>query len=374
MWRHRLLLFIFCLGLPVGGFAYSWGKLDFTSSATLNESYDDNITYASKHALSDAITQVALGLMGSYGGKTEGFSFGGDLRYDVFARYSNFDNLSEHLAGMAQKELNDHNRVSFRDDFTHAQEPRSFEDQFGRTGGRYSYYADSAGIVYAHDFTQQLSADLHYNYAFTIYSRDDISDSYLNKVGTAWQYVFDAETIALFSYDYSLRNFDPGLSAYVHTVAVGARRYLTSQLYLEGDSGVDVFETYAKHSYVKPLFTVALNDVVDSVTVAGITFTREYSPNAYFEDILNSWRVAGNISHSFFPRFTAAGSLFWGRGTYITTRVKDELTGIDVNATYDLGHNTQVFVDNNYSQTRSNVASRAYTRNRVSLGIKVSFG
>jgi hypothetical protein len=369
----RIFLFLAVLFCPVAVFAYTVGNVELKPYATLAEAYDDNITYSEHNRISDFITQSLLGLQANYAGKTTTFSLLGALRYDTFAEHRAFDNLSEDFSLNVKKELSQHDSISFADTFIHAQEPRSFEDAFGRTNGRYSYYQNTANTAYTHELSQNLSFDLHDTYGSIVYSRNDIADSYLDKVGSAWQYAYNPETIALFSYDYSLRYFDPGPSMSMHTVMAGARRYLTNQLYVEGDAGVDSFITYAKHSYTKPLFTVALNDTVNGTTVAGLNFTREYSPNGYYEDVLDSWRISGNLQHQLSARLMGNLNFFWGEGKYITTNVKDELTGARAALAYDLFSNTQLLTEYSYSLARSTVISHEYRRNSVRLGAKVVF-
>jgi len=370
---NRVVLFLTVLFCPAAVFAYTAGNLELKPYATLTEAYDDNITYTDHNRINDFVTQSLLGLQANYAGKTASFSLLGALRYDVFAEHRTFDNLSEDFSLNAKKELSQHDSISFADTFLHAQEPRSFEDAFGRTSGRYSYYQNTANTAYTHELSQNLSFDLHDTYGAIIYSRNDIADSYLDKVGTAWQYAYNPETIALFSYDYSLRFFDPGPSMSMHTAMAGVRRYLTNQLYIEGDGGVDSFITYSKRSYTKPLFIFALNDTLNGTTVAGINFTREYLPNGYYEDVLDSWRISGNIQRQIFARLAGNLNFFWGEGKYITTGAKDELTGAKIGFAYDLFPNTQLLTDYSYSRTRSTIVSHEYRRDSVRLGAKVAF-
>ena len=364
---------LFCLALGGRAFAYALGNVELKPVASLSEVYDDNITYSNHNRISDFITQSLLGVSANYAGKTANFTFVGALRYDVFAENPSFDNLSENFVLNAKKDLSQYDSLSFSNSFNHAQEPRSFEDEFGRTNGRYSYYYNNTTTAYSRDLSQNLSFDLHETHELLVYSRNNISDAYLDKIGSAWHYAYNPETVALLSYDYSLSHFDPGTSMSEHTVTIGARRYLTNQFYVEGDSGVDIFTSFAKRSYVEPLFSVTLNDTVDNVTVAGLNFTKEYSPNLYSEDVLDAWRISANIQRQLFARLAGNMNFFWGQGTYITSKTKDDLIGAKVGLAYDLSPKVQLLVDYSYSHVSSNIDSREYYRNSTRLGVKVSF-
>jgi hypothetical protein len=369
----KVLLSIFLLALSWPALAYQVGNVEINTSAAVRETFDDNITYLNTDPKGDFITTATLGLSAKYEGKAQSLDFLGQVHQEIFARNDNFDNTSYDFNLNFQKELSHYDRISIKNLFLHAQEPRSSEDAFGRTSGRYSYYKNRFSLGYSHDFSEQISLTGSYANEADLFSLSGQSDSYLNRIGVSLEDALSSTAILLFSYDLSYRNFDPGKNALTNTLATGLRYYFTKQLYLEGNTGLDIIDSYDNRTYFKPLINLSLIDDVDKNTRANITFSHKYSTNAYEQNIFNYTQISGSVTRRLLERLAVSLNGFYGEGKYIGIDIKDKLTGAGIGFAYDIGHNIKATLNYNYERTHSNVDTREYAKNSISLGLEVDF-
>jgi hypothetical protein len=369
----KVLLIIFLLALSWPALAYQVGNVEINPSAAVRETFDDNITYLNTDPKQDFITTATLGLSAKYEGKTQSLDFLGHINQEIFARNNDFNNTSEDFTLNFQKELSRYDRISLKNLFLHAQDPRSFEDAFGRTSGRYSYYKNRFSLGYSHDFSKQISLTGSYANEADLFSLSSQSDSYLNRIGLRLEDALSSSAILLFSYDLAYRTFDPGKNALTNTLAAGLRYYFTKQLYLEGNTGLDIIDSYDNRTYFKPLIKVSLIDDVDENTRTNITFSHKYSTNAYEQNIFNYTQIFCSVTRRLLERLAVSLNGFYGKGKYIGTDIKDKLTGAGIGFSYDIGHNIKGTLNYNYERAHSNVDSRGYAKNSITLGLEVDF-
>lgn len=366
-----LIIFLAASYQPV--FAYHVGNVEINPSASVRETYDDNITYVNTDPKQDFITTATLGLSAKYEGKTESLDFLGQVHQEIFAKNDKFDNTSEDFTLNFQKEFSRYDRISLKDVFLHAQEPRSFEDAFGRTSGRYSYSKNRFSLGYSHDFSKQISLTGSYANEADVFSLSGQSDSYLNRIGLRLEDALSSSAILLFSYGLAYRNFVPGKNALTNTLTTGLRYYFTKQLYLEGNAGVDIIDSFDNRTYCKPLVNFSLIDDVDENTRTNITFSHKYSTNAYEQNIFNYTQISASVTRRLLERLAVSLNGFYGEGKYIGLDIKDKLTGAGVGFAYDIGHNIKGTLNYNYERTQSNIDTREYAKNSISLGLEVDF-
>lgn len=369
----KLSLLIFVFSSLTNAYAYKVGEVDVKIIGGVTETYDDNITYLNTNPKQDFITTATLGLDAKYEGKTQSLDFLGHINQEMFARNNDFNNTSEDFTLNFQKELSRYDRISIKNLFLHAQDPRSFEDAFGRTSGRYSYYENQFSLGYSHDISKQISLTGSYANEADLFSRNDLSDSYLNRIGMSLEDALSSDAILLFSYELAYRNFDPGKNALTNTLAAGLRYYFTKQLYLEGNTGLDIIDSFDNRTYVKPLINLSLIDDVDENTRTNITFSHKYSTNAYEQNIFNYTQIFCSVTRRLLERLAVSLNGFYGKGKYIGTDIKDKLTGAGIGFAYDIGHNIKGTLNYNYERARSNVDTREYAKNSISLGLEVDF-
>lgn len=374
--RRVLNILFFSLGifcLPPVSFADKIGGLDLEPTVSIRETYDDNITYVSSQAKSDFITSLDIGLNAKYEERARSLNLSAGVGRDFFERHANFDNTYENISLSAGQEFSKYSRLSLNDTFSHSEEPRSFEEEFGRAAGRYSIYRNRFGIDYSKEITRQFSLLTRYGNEATQYSRNDLSDSILNSIGLESDYAVSSMTIAFFSYDFARRDFNPGAEASTQTVAGGIRQYLNSQLLLDTKIGVNLVKAYNDQRYHKPLFYASLIEDIDENSRARISFKKEYYTNAYSSDIFNYWELSSAIAQRLSERLSGTISCFYGQGKYITFGIKDKLGGLDTGINYDLSKNVIASLKYAYSETQSNTDSREYKKNTVSAGLKIGF-
>jgi opacity protein-like surface antigen len=349
------------------------GDVDVTVRAGAGEAYDDNITFANTNKKNDSSTNLNLGVDGKYEGKTRSLTFSADLSRQFFDTYTNFDNTSENASLTYNQEFSKYKRMSLKDSFTHSQEPRSLEDEFGRTSGRYSYSRNNISLDYTADISKQLS--LIWRYANEIYdpSRKDLSNSYMNKLGVEADFAFNSQTIGYATYDFSYRTFDPGTSATFNILGAGLRQYFTNQLYADLRAGIDFIDSFNDRTYTKPSYQFSLTDEFDKESQLTLAILKEYSANAYSEDLFNYWQVSAALARQLLQRLRVNLNVFYGRGEYINFDINDRLRGAAMGLDYDLLHNLKLNLSYSYSKTVSNFSSRDYTRNYVSAGLRMEF-
>jgi len=73
-----------------------------------------------------------------------------------------------------------------------------------------------------------------------------MSDSYLNQGGAELDYALTSRSIFFAAYDFIVRKFSPGKDAATNRASGGVRQYLTDQLYIDADGGVDFIDSYDK--------------------------------------------------------------------------------------------------------------------------------
>ena len=366
-------LIVFLLALSCPAFAYRMGEIEINPNAAVTETYDDNITYLNINPKQDFITTATLGLSVKYEGKTQSLDFLGHLNQEIFARNNNFNNISEDFNLNFQKEFSRYDRISIKNVFLHAEEPRSFEDAFGRTSGRYSYYDNRFSMGYSHDISKQITLTGSYANETYLLSRNDQSDSYLNRMRVSLEDALSSTAILLFSYDLAYRTFNPGEDALTNTLTTGLRYYLTKQLYLEGNTGLDIIDSYDKRTYFEPLVNLSLIDDVDRNTRINITFNHQYSTIAYQQNLFNYTQISGSFNRQLLKKLAVSLNGFYGEGEYIGADIKDKLTGVGIGFVYDIWHNIKGTLNYNYTRALSNVATREYAKNSISVGLEMDF-
>lgn len=368
-----LFYFIAVFSLPASCLAYKIGEVEVKPSFLIRETYSDNITYAASKTKSDFITTLGMGLSAKYEEKNRSANLAAHLNRDFFERHNNFDNTYEDLSLNLGQEFSKYSRVSLNDTFSHSEEPRSFEDEFGRAAGRYSTYRNRLSIDYNRELTRQISLLARYGLETTQYTRKDLSDSFLNSIGLESDYALSSMTVMFLSYDFARRDFDPGADASTRTAASGIRQYLNSQLFLDTKVGVNFVKAYNNQRYQKPLFSAALTNDIDENTSTKVSFKKEYYANAYSSDIFNYWELSSALTRRLSERLSGAISCFYGQGKYVTFGIKDKLGGLNMGISYDLSKNVLANLDYAYSETESNTEGREYQKNTVSAGLRVGF-
>jgi hypothetical protein len=341
--------------------------------AAAKQLFDDNINYSEKNRNTDFISTLSAGASLNYEGKRTQAEFAADVTQQLYWDLTENNNTSEHLSLVLNHQLTKYDSIQITDTFTHAYDPGSFDEQFGRVSGRYSYYSNQFGLGYMREFSEQLSAKVNYGYDVETTSREDLFDSFVNRVSLEGSYALSSKSIMFTTYEYHNRELESVGNASVNTFGGGWRQNFTEQLSLEGRAGIDLIDSYNGEELTEPMWKLTLIDRLTETHSAILSFTQRYSTNAYTDDIFNSWRVSGGITSQLSKKVLGSATAFYGRGEYDSTGIEDNLFGGQAALSYDLYKNYNLDLSYSYSQTTSNLNSREYRKNVVFLGVSGAF-
>lgn len=353
--------------------AFVYKGLDVDVKGSVGETYDDNIAFSNLDRRKDYITNLIGGLGLRYEGKLRTFEMGTNVTHHLYAEHSDLDNTSEDLSFDFKNEFSRYDGFTLSDVFSHAYEPRSFEEALGRTSGRYSYYRNRAAFEYYRDVSSHLRLAARYGNDFDKLLRSDLKDSFLNRAGVGADYALSSRLSLTSSYEFSNRRFQPGRDATTHGLMGGFRYELTPQLTLESRAGADFIRSYNAREYTRPAVFASLADELDRADRASLSFTKETSANPYAEDIFNFWQVTGTYVRSVSRRLDSAFAAFYGEGEYPEAPLTDKLWGGSVSLTYAILEHWKGSVSYAYSSVDSTQLSRDYDRNAVFLGLILEY-
>jgi hypothetical protein len=356
-------------------YAFLYKGLDIKVGGTVSEMYDDNITHtnSSDNKKEDFTTKLTLGLGVKYEGKTRTLDFTGRINQHIFAKHDNFNNMSEELELNFQNEFSKYDSIRLKNTFTHANEPRGFEETFEGAEGRYGYYRNKFNLDYVRDISKQFTVIARYTNQIDKLSRKDLKDSYLNTLGFEADYIYNADTVFLMSYDFSKRTYDDARAISIHTVAASIRRYITKQLYFDGTGGVDFITSFKDTEDTGEYIQGSLTDEIDENTAISLSFTKRKQTSSYREDFFDSWRISGLFKRQLLERLDCSLSGFYGEGKYKSLNLMDRLRGTNIVFSYNLRENLKGDLTYTYSDIDSTNEARGYTRNTMLLGLTTEF-
>lgn len=371
--RVVLLTVILTITCQAHCYARKIGPFDLSFVSAIHENYDDNVTYKKDNAKRDFITKVDLGLEALYEGKTSQCQLKGNIQQNIFMDNSDFNNMALDLGGKFSHELSKRDRFSFSDTFRRYEDPRSFQDAFGSTAGRYRTQNNVFSTAYERDISSQFGILVRYKNAASWYSRTDLESSVLNTVGVEMDY-YRSSTLSFYgAYDYLVRDFEHGSRATTNELGAGTRFNFTPQLSLDANAGIDFIDSYDGTSYKKPFYKLTLSDLVDENTRPVVSFTKSYSTTSYAKDVFSSWQILIGLVKQLSKRLGINGSVFYGEGEYSSSGNKDKFQGANIGLTYDIKDNVLGTITYAHSQVASNVFTREYTKNVVSVGMTIKF-
>ena len=380
MKKHLLftVMMLFCLvsGLagPLGkAWAFRLGNVEVTPSGGVSETYDDNVAYTKINKVKDYITRPWVGFNASYDNKTTTFTASGNYYHEFYANKHGFDNNGGNFTGSVNSELSKFDRISVSDSFSITEEPRSFEDVFGFTGGQYSSTRNRVDLGYARDISEHFGASLRYSNEINTYSRTSIPKSYYNTAGVEGAYIVSSDLSFIGAYDFTARDFSPGSNARVNTLSGGLRKYITKQLYFDGMGGVDFIDSFSGRKYTKPMALVSLSDDISDRTSATLSFRDRFDTVSYSQDLFDQWQVSAGLTHELFQKLKGTLSAFYGHGEYVSTFVKTNLIGSSAGLSYDINDHWKATADYSYSHETANFPLGGYLKNRVTLGLTAEF-
>ena len=362
-----------CLFLVFPPKASASSGLDLDVKGSVSTAYDDNVTFVKEDKKSDNVTNLLIGLGAKQEGKTHTLALEGNLTQHLFADNPSFNNNSQDVSIDLKKELSRYDRFSATNKFTHAEDPQSFEDDFGRTSGRYSYYRNTFNTEYTRDLSKHVSIQGHYGNESYSTSREDIRDSLLNRAGFDVNYIKSSATAFSLGYDFTTRHIDESGTATVHTLAAGFKHFLTTQLYIDTRAGVSLVEAFDGSNAAEPSVIAALTNDFNETDSASLSWRKTSTPSSFTADIFDSWRVALSLGRQLLERLKMTASVFFGEGDFAALGITDRQTGASARLSYEVTKNAQTFLAYTYSEVDSNIDTRGYDRNLVEVGVRFVF-
>ena len=366
-------LILILTAYPLCGYAYTLGAFDVHLRAGLQEFFDDNVTSTKEGKKRDYITVARVGMDALYEGKTRSLQLSGNIRQNTFLDNHNFNNTAQDFTVNFLNELSKYDRFSLSNTFSRSEEPRSFEDAFGSTAGRYRIQKNKFSLGYARDITSQYGLTARYVNAVDTYSRQGLADSYFNSVGLELGYRGSSSISFLCSYDFARRDFNPGNHALTHTLGAGARIYLTPQISFDSSVGMNFITSYDGSRHSKPFLGMAMAGELDKNTRANLSFIKRYDTNSYSQDLFGYWQTSAGLTRTLTERLAADCYLFYGRGEYKSLGLRDKFAGTALGLHYDLKDNVRGTITYSHTNIASNVSSREYKKNVISVGFTIKF-
>ncbi len=367
-----IVMVVFCL-FSADTRAARIGGVEVRLRGGVSEVYDDNITFVKTNRLRDFITRPTIGAVATYEGKNMIFSAGGNYYHEFYADKSGFNNNGGDFTATLNSELSKFDRITLSDTFTRTYEPRSFEDQFGRTSGRYSSTRNRVNLGYARDISRHFGFSLRYSNEYNTYSRSDLAKSFLNTAGVEGAYILSSDMSFIGAYDFTRRDFDPDSDATTNTLSGGLRKYLTKQFYFDGMGGIDLIKSYSGRNYTKPMTVISLTDDINDRTNATLSFSKRFDTVSYQQDLFDQWRVSTGLSHELSQKLRGNLSAFYGRGEYIGTGAVNKLVGSGAGLTYDINDHWRANANYSFSRETSTSAGGGYKKNTVTVGLTAEF-
>ncbi|MDD4939876.1 MAG: hypothetical protein PHI60_06950, partial [Candidatus Omnitrophica bacterium] len=231
-------VFILSLGVKPA-YSYKVGDVDIRLKAIISEQYDDNVTYASSNEKDDFVNIAGFGLLAKGEGKMQQLDLGGNVIWHTYNENENFNYTSENLFLNYRREYSKFDTVRLKDSFIHSEEPASFEDEFGRTTGRYTFIKNWFNSSYTKELTENFSSTFSYFNNAAAFSSSGPSDSFLNGTSIQGHYLLNAKNIINLIYRFESRSYDTGGHVRVNSYTGGIKHFLTERLYAHGSIGQD---------------------------------------------------------------------------------------------------------------------------------------
>ncbi len=316
--------------------------------ADVAEVYDSNVTFRSENRIDDLITELTGGLETVYTGRKHFLSVIGKVRQQIFAENSDFNNNAQFADVDYNYDITERDKIRFFDDFSHAEEPSSFDEDFGGVDGRFSRVRNSATLEYTREISKQFSMAGRYGNSFDLLSRSDLRDSVVNRGGIDANYFLSSASMFSLFYEFIHRHFsgsstptatgtDSASNAGIHEFMGGYRRYFSQQLYGDVRAGVGVVDDFGRDTLIKPVFSAALTTDADERTQLRL-FAFEYraSTSSFEDSVFTSWRFSTGIRRELTKKLSGELGGFFGMGEYETQDREETLFGATLRLKYEL--------------------------------------
>ncbi len=354
------------------GIALAEGR-NFTLRGQMATSYDDNITFAHSHAIADFLQTILVGLDFKSEKSRNNFLMQADVSQNFYFHNQSFNNSAVLFRAKDLFEVSERLRLNASESFESTEEPRSFDDAFGRNSGRYRTDRNRFKVGGEVDISSHALGQLSYHNEFTGHSRAGIDDSDLNMMSSRVEYDFDDTNRAGLSYEYALRSYSSGKDIIINSLIVDYGHHFTKQLEWVVKVGEDFIDSEISGRSQQARYEMSLLNDIDEATHAALTYRKGLSTSTYSKNLFDSYQVSASLAREVTQRTALNGSAFYGRGEYRETHIEDKLSGLGLGVSYAVSQKMDVGLDYSFSKTGSTDGTRSFERNFFGANAKFKF-
>lgn len=275
-----------------------------------------------------------------YEGKVRTVLLSGNVWQSLYLKYDDFNETTGDVFFLYTYELTKYDFVKITNTYLETFEAGTLEDEIGRTKGRFKNTNNDFMFSYKKEIGPRLKLVSSYN---NKYSKSDLSDdnvlkTYVNTLSLDAEYLYSAETSFTAFYEYSKTDYDGvDTEISVHTFTAGLRRFITQQLYIDGQVGIeqtkrseDGEDFSGTGEYIKLILTNQFKN-----TNMRLSAEKRQRAALTREGLLDSWKVSASVTRQVLKRLTATLVGFYGHGRYESLDITDKLWGTDVGLKYN---------------------------------------
>jgi hypothetical protein len=360
---------------------------DLVLLGSLGESYDDNTNLSGTDPKNDYITNLMLGIGLNLEGRPLILNILARTYQQIYFKQSNLNNNSQDLTINFSKELTDHDSVLINNIFQHYPEARDFKSMFGQTGGRNSYYQNSATITYNNYVISDLLLKLYYNNLILENSSEELNDSITHRSGLSLNYSLNAFNIISLLYDYRFTKYESenNLSSdyqsdfIQHNIGIGYQHYFSKQLSVVTQGGTEIIK-YENRTYKDIFFNFSIIDDFDAKNTLNLTFSKKHEVTVLTNEVYKSWILSALLLRQVSEITSFSFSMFYEYGERVSTSIESISSLFGINASIKYNINPFIFVSANYiySRSKNHITSpenskTKYDRNQIQVAINAEY-
>lgn len=357
-----------------GNSAYAW-EFNFLGSA--GETYDDNIYSSENNTEYDLITGLMVGFGINHERKIQTLKMMARSIQQLFYHNKSQNNNSQDLIFNYIRQQTANNVIQIAETFKHYPESRDFEYAFGRAEGRYGYYNNNLTFTYIKQFIKSFRMSIYYNNIYTKNNTSVIINSYSNSGGIAAHYLFNWANILSIKYDHNVVEYETDLKIREQRGSLQYQYFFTKQFSFKGNFGDKMVKSSEEDDFTNYIFhSVAIVDDVDRNNTISLLYSKDYTLSPHADETFNNWRISFNFKRQLSGRSILNIIVFYGKGEYIRSETKAQLTGISTNYRYAFTEEVTGSLNYNYTRSKTDFLyqeATQYDRNSISASLIAQF-
>jgi len=373
----RIFTFL-CLILFLGGnhrvyASLLFGNAEIKPQLLLNTVYDDNIAYNKTNKKADFRQDLGFGLKANFARKAYGLDLAANIIRRTYNKYNKFNNTFEDASLKIYGEPSGVSRFILTDNFIHSVDPFSFEDEFGNSQERTSYWRNTIGLQYTQELSRRWNMIFGYANSINDYSRKDLIDSYYNLFSYETDYALSSRLVVLAYYQFLDYHYEHLGDIKSQRLAAGSRYYITNQLYWDFRLGEDFITTLDKDKKRGDFLSATLTNEPDPNSQFSLSYSRQTSPSYYSQNLFKSERISLSWVRQLLERLAANLNAFWGKGRYTEGGTKEDTVGVGAGISFEINRQMRFSLNYSFSYKTSDTLGDGYRRNAVTLGLRYEF-